>query len=59
MDRDCVALQELAAQVRCIEDTAEDASTDQDLAVLRVALREVVDACDNKAAQLYALRRLG
>lgn len=50
--------QELADQVRYLEDASEGAEPDGDLATLHVALREVVDACDNKAAQLYALQQL-
>ena len=41
-----------------MEDASEGAEPDSDLATLHVALREVVDACDNKAAQLYALQQL-
>lgn len=50
--------QELADQVRSLEDASEGAEPDSDLATLHVALREIVDACDNKAAQLYALQQL-
>lgn len=54
---DCYA-QELADQVRYLEDASEGAEADSDLGTLHVALREIVDACDNKAAQLYALQQL-
>ena len=50
--------QELADQVRYLEDVSEGAEPDSDLTTLHVALREVVDACDNKAAQLYSLQQL-
>ena len=53
-------LQELADQIRFLEDARQssDSEPDHDLATLHVALREVVDACDNKAAQLHALQQL-
>lgn len=51
-------MQELAEQVRYLEDMHEGNEPDDDLATLHVALREIVDACDNKAAQLYALQQL-
>lgn len=38
------------------EEFAEDADTDID--TLHVALKEVVDALDSKAAQLYALQQV-
>ena len=44
--------------MRYLEDASENAEPDVDLATLHVALRELVDACDNKAAQLYALQQL-
>ena len=44
--------------MRYLEDVSEDAEPDSDLATLHVALREVVDACDSKAAQLYSLQQL-
>lgn len=50
--------QELAEQVRFLEDASEGTEPDSDLGTLHVALREIVDACDNKAAQLYALQQL-
>ncbi|KAA6423576.1 MAG: hypothetical protein FRX49_06636 [Trebouxia sp. A1-2] len=50
--------QELAEQVRFMEDEGQDAEPTSDLSVLHVALREVVDACDNKAAQIQALQQL-
>ena len=58
--RDNVALhlQELAEQVRHMEDEAAHTEPSGDLGVLHVALREVVDACDNKASQLYALQHI-
>lgn len=51
-------IQELADQVRYLEDANEGSEPNTDLATLHVALREIVDACDNKAAQLYALQHL-
>jgi len=53
----CGCLQELAEQVRYLEDEGEGTEPSSDLDVLHVALREVVDACDNKAAQMYALQQ--
>ena len=57
-----LAVQEMAGQVRCMENASKaadsDGGTDEDLAVMHVALREVVEACDSKAAQLYALQRI-
>ncbi|DBB13069.1 TPA: hypothetical protein ACH3X3_005801 [Trebouxia sp. C0006] len=50
--------QELAEQVRFMEDESQGAEPSSDLSVLHVALREVVDACDNKAAQIQALQQL-
>lgn len=41
-----------------MEDENEGAQPSDDLGVLHIALREVVDACDNKAAQLYALQQM-
>ena len=57
-DLDLPWVQELANQVRFLEDADEGSDSDGDLATLHVALREIVDACDNKAAQLYALQQL-
>ena len=51
-------VQELAEQVQIMTDAGDGPEPDDDLAVLHVALHEVVDACDNKAAQLYALQQL-
>ena len=53
-----MASQELAKQVRLMEDEGQGAEPTNDLSVLHVALREVVDACDNKAAQIQALQQL-
>ena len=53
-----LSLQELAEQVRFMEDESQGAEPSSDLSVLHVALREVVDACDNKAAQIHALQQL-
>ena len=53
-----LSLQELAEQVRFMEDESQGAEPASDLSVLHVALREVVDACDNKAAQIQALQQL-
>ncbi|DBA78815.1 TPA: hypothetical protein ACH3X1_008710 [Trebouxia sp. C0004] len=50
--------QELAEQVRFMENEGPGAEPTSDLSVLHVALREVVDACDNKAAQIQALQQL-
>ena len=44
--------------MRYLEDVHGAGELDTELATLHVALREVVDACDNKAAQLYALQQL-
>lgn len=38
------------------DEVSEDAGADMD--TLHVALREIVDALDSKAAQLYALQHL-
>ena len=53
-----LSLQELAEQVRFMEAEGQGAEPTSDLSVLHVGLREVVDACDNKAAQIHALQQL-
>lgn len=57
-----VALQALAEELACLQEAAdmpdelEGAHTDVD--TMHMALKEVVDALDSKAAQLYALQQL-
>ena len=57
-------MQGLAQQLCCLQEADANATSDLDedkhteIATVHIALRELVDALDNKAAQLYALQQV-